>query len=176
MRRMFSQKQIEEMISSNPEKVLEALQNQDLEVKSISANSPVKEFELTIGSITGMTFEKRYAKAFVSGGILYIIASIVGTNNTEATITASSIDLTFEVDDEVGDKIICVNGEKLSAPYTSNVQICEILSSTGSNFNVVNSRKVDKTAQNKIRLYLAGGNVSAGATEQFIGRQWIALF
>ena len=177
MRRMFSEKQIKRMVAEAPQEVLEALQNQDLKVKTVEQSEPYKSFDTSfIAPPTGIEMTERYCKVIVVNNILYIIGSFTATNTTESSIAFPSPAFEFEVDDEVGSKIICVNGEKVSDTYTAEAQICSIIVSYDNNFTSSASRKIVKTGKNKIKVYFAGGSIAAAGTEQYHGRQWISLF
>ena len=193
MRRMYSQNQIKEMIKESPSEVVEALKGQDINVngitskgiattgaitgKSLDITNPAKSFNLVLSNIPeGLSINERFMKAHVSCGLLLIIASFTATNNTESSISFTSPQIDFEVDNATGDKIICANGDKLSDEMVgSEIIIANMISSYGSNFTMFNSRKITKVGKNQVRLFLSGASVGAGATEQYIGRQWLSL-
>ena len=177
MRRMYSESELRKLIQNSPAEIIEALKNQDVVVKTIEQSVPNKEFDINFRQVPeGITMTKRYCKALVINNLLLICISCTATNTTEASISYPSPQLEIEVDEEVGDKIICVNGEKLSDSYTSDFIIGAITAFYGDNFTNNSSRKIDKVGKNKFRVFLAGTSVGAGATEQYFARQMLSLF
>lgn len=169
MRRMFSKKQIEEMLP-------EALEGKDLKVKTIEAEEPNKEFSISVNNIRGYTYTQRYCKSLVLSKILFIIMSFVLTNETEETITAGTTSYDLEVDDETAEHIICVDGEKLSDPYTSNKIISSMIFTRGDGLDAMGSDAITKVAKNKIRINFYAPARNAGQSWQVVGRTFLSLF
>lgn len=215
MRRMYSEKQILELVKKNPEAVVRALLGQDINVEgitskgiantgglanigdvTISGNLIVqgegkgkitakileqteanKIYLLSNPSLSGRTLTEIYNKAIVINNMLYIFANFKVTNETESDISSSSVSFDIEVDNEVGDKIYCLNGEKLSDDYTSNQPICPFYSSntSGNTFDTFSSRAISKVAKNVMRIYLLIPAMTPNAERLVSGRQFLCL-
>lgn len=203
MRKMFSRNEIIELIRKNPEAVLKALLGQDINVngitskgiantgglanigdvaitgdltaKSLKQSEANKVFEININSRAGVEFTKRYCKALLINNILYICASFTAKNISDSPITLSSLELQFDVDEDTGSKIICVDGSNVNDTETSNVNIGALTSYYGENFTNANPRKIIKLLRNKISFFTGAPTLQAGATEQFFARQYLIL-
>ena len=116
MRRMFSEKQIISLVK-------EAVKNEDLLVKSLDIKEPVAVFDVTPYALEGRTLTERYNKAILTSGLLLIVLNYVLKNETASAQAQANITFRVSVPEEVGDKIICFNGEKLSDPYVASQQI-----------------------------------------------------
>ena len=169
MRRMFSEKQIGEVAQ-------EQLQDKDLKVKTIEQSQANKVFDMSLYVSGSLTHTPRYEKAFVINNILYMVLSYVMTNETEATIGSTTMGFDFVVDSEVGDKIICTNGEKVSADFTANALVCGFPAFRGSILSSTNNGSIYKVAKNKLRIVMfTNQNINAGDSLEFEGRSFISL-
>ena len=164
MRRMYSEKQLVETTQ------------EILREGNFSVEKPQKSFDVEEGSTGGRTMDVIYNKVVVSGGILYVILNYVAKNETESTIASGNISFDAEVDDETAEKIYCLDGEKLSDPYTSQKQITNILSSKGPYLSSVSSNAISKVAKNRIRIFQTVSSLNAGTEEQQTARQFLTLF
>ena len=171
MRRMYSINELTELIRKN------LLSGEfDIIGNTISPKHPSKEYEITADILGDRTLNLIYNKAFVSAGLLFIILNFTLKNETESSISASNVSFVFEVDEEVGDKIYCLDGEKLSDDYTTTKQISAFTCVYGQYLNNLATNSISKVAKNKIKIFVPVQTLSAGASEQFTGRQYLSLF
>lgn len=115
-RKMWSKKQIKEVVSDSPSEVLKALQNQDLKVKTIeqSEYEYVKDFTLSSAD-SDFTFASAFTKILVKNKSMYIciVERVSNTGATSKSCTLENIvinDLPLKYQDSIYD----VNGKKLS--------------------------------------------------------------
>ena len=109
---------VKQTISQSPQEVLEALQNQDLKVKTIEQSEA--NFELDISDVAiadldaGLEYEPIYERFLVFGNILYIVLCFKYNNTTETPITASSnASLKIELPTEIASKIYDLDGKNV---------------------------------------------------------------
>ena len=169
MRRMYSKNELRN-------ETLDLLSKESVRIKSLNLDEPYKSFDLTPVELSGRTLTVRYNKVIVSSGILFIIVNYVLKNETEETLPQANIVFSFDVPSEIGDKIICFNGEKVSDNFTSGQQIASFEVVYGQYLTNQANRGISKTAKNKIAITLLCPQQNAGVSEQFTGRQWLALF
>ena len=153
MRRMFSEKQIKEMISAGAQsEIAEALEGDisiggdlsvtgdqsvggdlevtgDLQAKTIKQSQPSYSVNLSIGSGSGISVEQIYSKLLIVNNMLYIIVNCKLTNTTEESKTMYQIGGTnqIEIDSDVADKIYDLLGQKVSEVIASDTIICATL-------------------------------------------------
>ena len=138
---------------------------------------PYKTYDLTPSPTVGSrTFTNIYSKAIVSGGLLLLLANFRLANETEAIISAENISLILEVDDEIGDKIYCLNGEKLSDNYTSRQDIATMGVTSGIYLNSYNVRPISKIGKNKLEIVIYVPQLAVNDDIPFSGRQFLSLF
>lgn len=204
MRKMFSKEQLEKMISEKIAlESVEAIKNKDVALGDVSAKNitckdldasgnisgkkitaekldvekALHEFDIDFTNTGGRTATKRYMKGIVSGGFLYIIISAVFSNETESTIASSNVQLRLDnIPTSIGDKIICVDGVKVSDAESHVNQICSISFHKGSTFYFENNSYIYKNGQNNIAMNVNVSALEAGASEQVEGRVFISLF
>ena len=115
MRRMFSENQILALVKENPSAVLEALENQDLKVKTLeqSEYEYSKDFTLTPSS-THFEADSAFTKILVKNRSMYIcIVDKLTNNDTEAHTTSfNQIDIS-DIPEEYQKKIYDVNSKSL---------------------------------------------------------------
>ena len=117
MRKMFSKNQIKRMVAESPQEVLEALQNQDLKVKTIEQSQA--NWECDIKSLLESSIiadsSSLYAKFVQYGNTIYFILSgkfINGTNTDQNAVLIDNKDIV--IPDEIASKIFRADGSKLN--------------------------------------------------------------
>ena len=179
---MFSEKQIQELVKSllvnNPDymKQLIASLNEDVDIS--------EDVEIRDYSSLGVTYEKQYiAIRKTAENELYIVLNFSVTNPTENGVAlGNSIYITWtNIPKEVGDKIIDVDGNKVSE-VASNVGITATSAFTDTGVKsagyyservmVVNNLNIANTLRCIIR---DAGTIPAGATWNFTARLFLTL-
>lgn len=141
----------------------------------LNVNNAYKEFTPSYYDTSGRTREGIYSKAFVTAGILYLVVCDKWKNETSSTIGQSNISITFVFDNDIGGKIYCYNGEKLSDNYTSQQRIAGITYGYGQWLNQ-NARSVMiKTGKNQLQITLSIPSLTAGEETFVEGRTFIGL-
>lgn len=188
MRRMYSENQIKNLIAESPEKVLEALQNQDLKVKTLEQSEanwslPIESF----GKLGSLDPTIAFARIQKVNQELEIVVSVSYANETESTVSAYATDSSvIELPSEIANKIYDCNGVKVSentssaiyiassSAYASKTKSTDMSKLTGAPrlflFNV--------NQNNKMNIIFASNSaiqVDAGGTTIIEGRIQLAL-
>ena len=177
MRRMYSLAQIQAIVALMASKGELDFSDVDLAVKKLKVEEAEYTFDLTPDNLGDRVWTNRYSKAFVSGGVMYIIVSGVISNPTEGAISAGTIRMILSnIPKEIGDKIICFNGDPVSGTEGSLPQICSFATHRGNTLSSETNGYIFRNAQNSMSITIGVGNLNAGADEQVEGRQFISLF
>lgn len=168
MRRMFSEKQVISLVK-------EGMKAEDLVVKSLNIKEPVATYNFEPYDLGGRTLTDRYSKAILTSGLLLLIFNYVLTNDTEASQSQANMVFTLTLPDEIADKIICFNGEKLSDPFTASVQVASMPCTYGQYLTTWATRGISKVDKNKLAITLMCPALNAGVSEQFTARTWFSL-
>ena len=121
MRKMFSKNQIKEIIANNPSEILEAISNQDVQVKTIEQSETSWDGNLTYdsGVPAGLTLTPIYNKATILNNVLHLVLCFRLDNESGSTVTIPAANLmrfvTSNVPDKYGAKIIDVEGYNLTS-------------------------------------------------------------
>lgn len=169
MRRMYSESELKRLIS-------EHIANSDVIAKSLNIKEPVAVYDFEAYDLAGRTLTDRYSKAILSSGLLLLVFNYVLTNNTGESQSQANMVFTLTLPDEIAEKIICFNGEKLSDPFTESVQVANIGCSYGQYLTTWATRGISKVAKNKLGITIVCPALNTGISEQFTARQWLSLF
>ena len=161
MRKMYSEKQIKEMIAQSPDKVLEALQGQDLKVKTLEQSEANESLQLSVSGLNGLTLdENSFYKAKIINGILWIIAQLKVSNDTESAISATNISLEATIPEKYAVKIFKTDGYTIHE-YVSGQ---ETLIARDNGLVDLNVKPVSLScyAKDKITAYIQTNNIGSG--------------
>lgn len=113
MRRMYSENELRRLIGSASDEVLQALQNQDLKVKTIEQSEPNWELEveaiLTDGiRNSGLVISSQYTKALIYNNVLYIVCACDISNPTGSNIDITAnqgVQFEMTIPESIGSKL-----------------------------------------------------------------------
>ena len=181
MRRMFSEKQIENLIkqmlvnNSQFVKQLIASQNEDVDIS--------EDVEIRDYASLGVTYEKGYiAIRKTAENELYIVCNFSVTNPTESAIAVGNgIFITWNnIPKEIGEKIYDVNGNTVEVASNAGITACMGFTDTGIASAGYYSERVvvanNLNVANTMRFIPRDvGSIPAGATWNFTFRLFLTL-
>ena len=163
MRRMYSEEQIRRFISSSSKEVNNAIVNNALVIDKKAV------------SVGDRTLVDNYNKVIINAGIMLLITNFELKNETESDIAGTNCTITFDIPEEFSDKIFCLDGEKLSATYTSYKKILAYEGQYGNNLQSGIRFDVFKSAKNQIKVQFTPGTMAANSSAYYDGRIFMAV-
>ena len=124
MRRMFSEKQIKNIVADAPEQVVKALENQDVKVKTIEQSQPNWEFDIK-DILNPLVFKDKsnlYAKMVLLNKELSIVISGSYVAQTESNTYKNFVaNAALTIPEEIASKIYRADGTTINeAPSTTS--------------------------------------------------------
>ena len=188
MRRMFSEKQLGIV-------ALEQLTDKDLKVKTLEQSEFNYSIPFELNASQSLTINNIYNRFAVIDNVLFVIVNFILTNSTGETKTLGSGyghvgNLQFEIDSEIANKLVDINGVKVSEVATNDTLIssspCQILTSKVLDATSVfyNGRLslVNRSSANKLSVQVAlnGGSsnritIADGASLYITARMALTL-
>lgn len=125
MRKMFSEKQIKQMIQNSPEEISKALENKDLSVNTLRQKSFSYIEDLDFYNPTDLTINRLFTKAVLSDRTLSLVISLEIKNETANAVSFDAIyGKTITPPDEIKELIYDIDGKTLKEdPLTANTNI-----------------------------------------------------
>lgn len=189
MRRMYSEKQIAELVKNNPQAVVKALEGQDINVEGITSKGIANTGNIantgdiaTIGKITGgeivenmsgysyttpviknLTYDPLYVGAVKNGNKLTIV--IFGKVNRSGTVENNFFALgTFGIPQEIYDKLVATPlGNQQRAIYSGTVNFFSGPSSPSSKAFIIDKNPAEQDPA--IEGYVYGVNTLTQDTD-----------
>ena len=173
MRRMYSKQELEKTILEYTNKEIES-GNIDLD------KAPTKSFDMSFINLGGRTIVNSYSKAVVYHGLLFIVFNFYINNETEATISGSSIGVDFILDEDTAKKVYDFDGISVDEanPGSQYQMICSVpfgRGQYGNDTQTANLVRAGSSYPRQLRLNVSIGNLSAGASHKVSGRTFILL-
>lgn len=167
MRRMYSENQI-----------VKVLEDKDVKVKRIEQSEVNASYDFSNPNLGSRELSFSYNKAFIINNILYVLVNGALHNPTEESIASGNISFDIVLPDEVGDKIFCLDGEKLSDDFTSQKIICTFCVGSSTSLGYIDSlttRSITKSSKNTLRVNVNLGSMVAGSYRYISGRTFLSL-
>lgn len=160
MRRMYSRQELVNIIKENLENG-----SLDIKAKTLEQSKANEELTLSISGLNGLTLdEKSYYKAEIINGVLWLIAQVKVSNNTESAISATNINFACIVPSKYAKKIYKTDGYTIDE-YVSG-QDTLIARDIGLADQNVKPVTITCTAKDNVTFYIQTNNIGAGYYNQ----------
>ena len=179
MRRMWSKGQIKSQISGASAEVVQALQGQDVKVKTIEqseANWEINDIFDSISVDEGLVYTKIYARFEEINGILYIVHIFDVENTTESSINFA-FNKNIVLPEEIAKKIYDVSGKNVHELSPDNITTSYAMYGSGS--ELISTRAFslrNRNFENTMNYLSASATpIPANTTIHFTFREFLTL-